>query len=120
MNYFKIITFGLAGYFVRFAVGGILYLGVKMDPIGFWYGASLTAVALVASYLLLKFVIKPANAGEAFLVAAIWVAIAFALDMITAQPVVHVSALYMLGEPQFWTRLAAILVVVPFAVAKTR
>jgi len=120
MNYFKIITFGVVNYLIRFAIGGMLYLGAGINPVGLGYGTTLTAVALISSYLFLRFVIKPRSMAEAFEIAAIWVAIAFILDVVTAQPIVHVSILYMLGEWQFWTRLAIMVLVVPAVFTKSR
>ena len=110
------ILFGIANYLIRFVVGGVLFMGVKLNPEGFAFGFLLTATALVTAYCLLKFVIKPQSLGEGMAIALVWAGIALVLDILTAEPVVGVSASYLLTQPQAWTRLLAIVAVAPFTV----
>ncbi len=115
MKTVKLVGFGILNYAVRFAVGGLLYKAVEMDPLGFWYGFLLTLTALIASFIFLRFVIKPANLGEAMFAAGVWVVIALALDIITAEPIVGVTPVYLLQETQTWTRLIAVFLAGLFA-----
>lgn len=120
MRITKILGIGLLNYLIRFAVGGVLMMGVKMDPEGLAFGVILTVVAFLAAIGLLRFVIKPATLKEALTVAVSWVIIALILDILTAQPIVKVPASYLLSELQTWTRLAAILLAAPLAVSGSR
>ncbi|HYE22734.1 MAG TPA: hypothetical protein VD998_04050 [Verrucomicrobiae bacterium] len=118
MKTLKILGFGLINYIVRFAVGGALFMGAKMNPTGFWYGFILTAVAFVVSLLLLKFVMKPSSLSESLRVAFIWVIMCLALDAATAKPIVQVDLGFLFTEIQTWTRSLIILVAALFAVKK--
>jgi glucan phosphoethanolaminetransferase (alkaline phosphatase superfamily) len=115
----KLIGFGLVNYLIRFIIGAILFQGVKMNPEGFAFGFILTAVALVAAYILMRFVMKPRSMGEALTIALVWIAIAFAIDIISAGAILKITIGHYLSEPQFWTRLLAILVVVPFVLKRS-
>lgn len=115
---FKIIGFGVLNFLGRFIVGGILYKGIQMNPIGFAYGAALTITAFVFTYILMKFIIKPASMNDAFMVAILWVIISLAFDIIAASPIYNVPIAYLLGEGATWTRLLAIFAAVPFVVRK--
>src|SRR3989344_5866351 len=112
----KVIGFGLINFIARFIVGGILLLGVKMNPTGLGFGSLITVVALVIAYVLLKFVMKPRTIKEALGIAGVWVVMALVLDMVTAEPIVGVTVPYLFSELQTWTRLVVILIVAPFAV----
>ncbi len=124
---FKIIGFGVLNFLGRFIVGGILYKGivggvskgVQLDPTGFTYGAALTVAAFVFTYLLMKFVIKPASINEAFMVAILWTIISLILDVLAAAPIYGIPATYLLGEVATWTRLLVIFAAVPFVVRKS-
>ncbi len=109
MRIAKIVGFGLVNYAVRFAVGGLLYKVVAMNPLGFGYGFLLTLTAFVASFIFLRFVIKPITLNEALFIAGVWVVMALVLDIVTAQPIVGVTPSYLLQELQTWTRLLAVL-----------
>ncbi len=115
----KILGFGLVNFIIRFIVGGILYMGIKMDPIGFWYGFLMTVTAGVVAYILLKSVMKPQTTGEALKIAFVWIIIALIIDVLTAEPIVKVSVSSLFSELQTWTRLAVILLIAPFTVSKT-
>jgi|SRR3989344_1828450 len=119
MNTMRLISFGLVNYLIRFVIGGILFQGVKMNPEGFAYGLILTIVALVAAYLLMRFVMKPRSVGEALTIALVWIAIAFVIDILSAGPLLKITIGYYLSEPQFWTRLLAILIVAPFVMKRS-
>jgi short subunit fatty acids transporter len=114
----KLIGFGIVNYAIRFAVGGFLFLGLKMNPTGFLYGFLLTLTAFVVAYLLMRFFLKPKSKKEAFLAAGMWILIAFALDAATAEPIVRVPVESLFREPQTWTRALVILLAAPFAIRK--
>jgi hypothetical protein len=113
-----IVGFGLINYLARFIVGGVLFMGLRMDPASFAFGFILTATAALAAYVLLKFVMKPGTVRQALIIAAVWAAMALILDILTAEPVVQVTVSYLLAQPQTWTRLIVILLVAPFTVRK--
>ena len=117
---FKIILFGFINYIVRFAVGGFLFMGIKMNPIGFWYGSLLTLTALISTLIFLKFIIKPKTSKSAAKTIIIWILIALALDIVTAEPIVHVNISYLLSEIQTWTRLLIMFLAIPFAKNTTK
>lgn len=122
MNRFKaikVIGCGLLAFVARFMVGGILFQGVKMNPQSFAFGFLVSMTALVAAYVLLKLVIKPQTTKEALGIAMVWMVIALLLDVVTARPIVGVTATYLLPEIQTWTRLLVILLIAPFTVHKT-
>jgi len=119
MNTMKLIGFGLVNYLIRFIIGGILFQGVKMNPEGLAFGFIMTAVALVAAYLLMRFVMKPRTMGEALTIALAWIVIAFVIDILSARPLLKITIGYYLSEPQFWTRLLAILIVAPFVMKRS-
>jgi hypothetical protein len=114
----KIVGFGVLNFLGRFLVGGILFRGIKMDPNGFAFGVLLTLTALIVTYVLLRFVMKPASIKEAVSISIVWVSTALLLDVLTAQIVVGVSVAYLLSELQTWTRLLAIVAVAPFTLKK--
>ena len=113
-----IVGVGLANYLIRFAVAGVLLRGVGVDPTGVAFGALVTIVALLAAYVLLKFVMKPASRADAFRIALVWVVIALILDAITGVTLLKLPLGYYFSEWQTWTRLIVILLVAPFAVRK--
>ena len=114
----KILGLGLAVYVVRFALGGILYIQVGINPTTFMYGFWLTVAAGVMAYLLLKFAVKPTSTKEALTVAFVWVILALVIDMITAKPVINVPISYLFAEIQTWARVGIMLLVAPFTVKK--
>ncbi len=114
----KILGFGLVNFILRFIVGGVLYMGIKMDPMGFGYGFLMTLTAGVVAYVLLKFVMKPVTTTEALKIAFVWIIIALVIDVLTAEPIVKVSVSSLFSELQTWTRLAVMLLVAPFTVRK--
>jgi|SRR3989344_897649 len=116
----KIIGFGVLNFLVRFLVGGILFQAIKMDPLGFWFGFLLTATALIVSYLLLRFVVKPQSVKEAVIIALVWIVIALFFDIITAKPIVGVSVFFLFSQIQAWARLLVILAVAPLTAQKAR
>ncbi len=113
MKVFKIILFGLINYFLRFALGGFLYMGTNMNPIGFWYGFSLTTASFIFTLIFLKFVIKPETTKNAIGIIFTWILIALVLDIISAGPVVHIEIGYLLSEIQTWTRLFVMFLAIP-------
>ena len=116
----KIIGFGVLAFLTRFLVGGILFQGIKMNPLGFWFGFLITVTALIVAYVLLRFVMKPQSVKEAVFIAIVWVVIALFLDIVTAKPIVGVSVSFLLSQIQAWTRLLVIVLVAPFTVQKTK
>lgn len=119
MHWGKLIGFGLINYIIRFAAAGILFQVLKVNPEGFLFGFIVTVVALIAAYFLLKFVMRPRSVGEAVMIALVWIAIAFVIDIISAGALLKITIGYYLSEPQFWTRLLAILAVTPFVVKRS-
>ena len=116
-NITKTIGYGIVNFLIRFIIGGILFMGVKMNPITPPYGIILTLVALITAYVLLRYVMKPSSVNEAITIAVIWIIIALVLDVITAKPIVKVEVSTLLREWQTWTRLLVMLVVAPFSVS---
>lgn len=104
-----IIGIGAVNYAIRFAVGGLLFMGLQLNPEGIAFGSVVTLTAFIAAYILLRYAVKSASRGEALGIAAVWMLIALVLDAITAQPIVGVTAGYLFSEPQVWTRLFAII-----------
>ena len=117
---FKIIGFGVLAFLARFIVGGILFQGIKINPLGFWFGFLVTVTALIVAYVLLRFVMKPQSAKEAVFIAIVWVVMALFLDVVTAKPIVGVSISFLLSQIQVWTRLLVIVLVAPFTVQKAK
>jgi hypothetical protein len=111
----KVLIFGILNFLARFIVGGVLFMGLKMNPTGWAFNIILTIAALAAAYLLLRFAMKPVNLTEALTIAAVWAVIALALDAITAQPIVGVPAAFLLSQVGTWTRSLVILVAAPFS-----
>lgn len=109
MKSLKVIGVGVVNFLARFFVGGMLLLGLKMNPETFVFGFILTVTALVVAFLLLRFVMKPNTRASAVKIALVWTVLALLLDMVTAEPVVKVFVPYLLSEVQTWTRLFAIL-----------
>jgi hypothetical protein len=118
MRIFKIILFGIIAFAIRFAVGGALYMGAKINPQGFWYGVILSFVAFLATLIFLRFVIKPKSLREALGIAVLWTIFAIILDIASAGPILHVPIRYLFSEIQVWTRLIAIIIAAFFAVRK--
>ncbi len=114
MNIFKILLFGLINYAIRFAIGGFLYMGIAMNPVGFWYGFSMTLTSLILTIIFLKFVIKPETRKNAASTITIWILIALILDIVTARPIIHIDISYLLSEIQTWTRLFVMFLAVLF------
>lgn len=112
-----IVGLGLVNFLARFLAGGVLFLGVKLDPTGLAFGFSMTITALLAAYLLLRLVVRPRTVREAVGIGVIWAVLALVLDVATAEPIVGVTVSYLLSELQTWTRLAVIVAVAPFTVA---
>ena len=118
MKNVKLIGIGLVNYLIRFGVAGVLFQGLKVNPEGAFFGVTITLVALVVAYLLLRFVMRPATIAEALRVAVVWVLLALVLDVITGITLLKLPLGYYFSEWQTWTRLAAILAVAPFSVRK--
>jgi len=112
------LGWGFVNYLVRFFVGGVLFMGIKMNPEGFTYGFLLTATAAVTAYCLLRFIVKPHSLKEAIKISLAWATLALILDITTAQPIIGIDASYLLSEVQTWTRLLAIIAVAPFVIQK--
>ncbi len=118
MKIVKILGFGLVNYVVRFAVGGALFTGMKMNPEGFWFGFILTAVAFVSTLVFLKYAVKPGSIKEGFGIVFVWFIITLGLDALTAEPIVQVDVNYLFSELQVWTRSLVMFVAIPLAVRK--
>ena len=120
MKNVKIIGFGILNFIIRFAIGGFLFLGIKIDPVGFLYGFLLTLTAFTSSYLLLRFAIKPVKLKEALIISVIWAFMALVFDIATAEPIVRIPISSLFGEIQTWTRLSVIILAAFFATSKKR
>lgn len=118
MSKTKIFIYGLINYAIRFFVAGYLYMGAGMNPVGFNYGLILTLLATVLAFVLLKYLVKPNSTNEAVKIALVWIVMALILDIITAEPIVHVTISSLFTELQTWTRLLVILIVAPFTIKK--
>lgn len=105
----KVVGVGVVNFLARFFVGGMLLLGLKMNPESFVFGFILTVTAFAVAFLLLRFVMKPNTRAAAVKIALVWMVLALLLDVVTAVPIVQVSVSYLLSEVQTWTRLFAIL-----------
>lgn len=114
MRFLKVVGIGVVNFLARFFVGGVLLLGLKMNPETFVFGFILTVTAFVVAFLLLRFVMKPNTRTAAVKIALVWMALALLLDVVTAVPVVQVSVSYLLSGVQTWTRLFAILLAALF------
>ena len=120
MKLIKHIALGFANFLLRFIVGGLLYEGMRMDAEGLIFGFLITLTSFSASYLLFKRFIKPNNRKYAVQVSITWILIALMLDILTAGPILHIPATYLLSQPQVWIRLAAIPLAAIFSVYKNK
>lgn len=118
MKIIKITVLGIICFAIRFAFGGFLMMGVGIDPTSILFGLSLTLMAFVIAFLLLKFVMKPTTIKEALMIAGIWVAIVLILDTILEPIVVGITISEVFGEIQTWTRAFIILLAAPFSFRK--
>ncbi|TSC64668.1 MAG: hypothetical protein G01um1014106_19 [Parcubacteria group bacterium Gr01-1014_106] len=71
MKVLKIVGFGILNFIGRFIVGGILFMGLKMDPEGFLFGAILTITAFVLAYILLRYIMPPSTLAAAVQIAIV-------------------------------------------------
>jgi len=88
----QVIGVGIVNYLARFLVAGALFQGLKMNPESFAFGFATTAVALVAAYVLLRFVMKPTSVKQALTIAVGWAVMALAIDAATARPLLNIPS----------------------------
>lgn len=115
----KAFALGLLNFAPRFAVGGFLWYGAKLNPEGFAYGATLTVTAFLIALCFMKFLMQPRTMSEALIAGILWAGIGLALDAILLGVVFQaVTIPYLFRELQTWTRAAAVVAAAVVAVKR--